>query len=276
MPQQACVFCQRDRTRVKITKEHVISQWVDEILTADLLGPDRSFERIVVGVDGIAQTKVWPSEVVAAIEAPVVCGSQKAGDDGCNDGWMSELDGQAKNILRPMMLGHTTTLSPGDQRIIAAWAAMKSMILEYAWGQGQVIVLPQAARTFVFREQRAPREMHVRIAAVESNGRPMLFPRRVYQLQPELARAGALPQFISCSTLVLGCFVVQTLGSSAVGSAAPARPPGRDYLAINPPSGTDLTWPPAEVFDDAGLDRFADPWRTETPPDDTAFRSEAR
>ena len=35
-----------------ITKEHLFSQWVDKVLTAELLGPDRSFERTVSGPDG--------------------------------------------------------------------------------------------------------------------------------------------------------------------------------------------------------------------------------
>jgi hypothetical protein len=70
---------------------------------------------------------------------------------------------------------------------------MKSMVLEYFWGPGQVIVLPQAARTFVFRQQRAPENMQIRITAVESRGRPALFSRRVYQFQPKISSTPALP-----------------------------------------------------------------------------------
>ena len=96
---------------------------------------------------------------------------------------MSGLDGQVKHLLEPMMLGKPRTLTPEEQLTIATWAAIKSMVLEYVWGSEQVC-LPQAARTFVFRQQRPPESMQIRIAAVESQGRPALIFRRVYQLQP--------------------------------------------------------------------------------------------
>src|ERR1022692_2109968 len=105
---------------------------VDDILTPDLLGPDRTYERTMAGPDGVSATRTWPTEVIAAIEAAVVCGSR---EDGCNDGWMSGPDGQVKRLLAPMMLGKPRTLTPGEQLTIATWAAMKSMVLEYFWGR---------------------------------------------------------------------------------------------------------------------------------------------
>jgi hypothetical protein len=81
---------------VTITKEHLFSRWVDRILTPELLGLDRSFERTTAGPDGLAASKTWPTEVNAAIEAPVVCGGSA---DGCNGGWMSDLDGQLRHLL---------------------------------------------------------------------------------------------------------------------------------------------------------------------------------
>ena len=83
MPQQACIFCERPKPLVTITKEHLFSRWVDDILAPELLGPDRTYERTVAGPDGIATTRNWPTGVIAAIEAAVVCGSRR---DGCNGG----------------------------------------------------------------------------------------------------------------------------------------------------------------------------------------------
>ncbi len=172
---------------------------------------------------------------------------------------VSGLDGEVRHLLEPMMLGQSRTLTPREQLVIAAWAAMKSMVLEYFWGPSQVIVLPQAARTFVFRQQRAPQDMQIRVAAVESRGRPALFIRRVYQFQPKASSTAVLPGFASCSTLALGCFVVQTYGASMTGPAPSRQPHGRNYLVINPPSGIGISWPPPEALDDPGLDRFAHP-----------------
>jgi len=54
---------------------------------------------------------------------------------------MSGLDGQVRTLAEPMMLGKPTALSSDDQAVIAAWVAMKSMVLEFMWGADQKIVL---------------------------------------------------------------------------------------------------------------------------------------
>jgi hypothetical protein len=47
--------------------------------------------------------------------------------------------------------------------------------------------------------------------------------------------------------LVLGCFVVQTYGTSTVSPAASPHPHGSNYYVINPPTGQDVSWPPPEL-----------------------------
>lgn len=122
MPQQARIFCERAKPLVTITKEHLFSRRVDRILMPELPGPDKSFERTTAGPDGLATSKTWPTQVIAAIEATVVCGSSA---DGCNGGWMSDLDGQVRQLLEPMMLGKPRTLSPvyGTTSITSAASA---------------------------------------------------------------------------------------------------------------------------------------------------------
>ena len=256
MSQQACIFCERGRPLVTITKEHLISRWVDLVLTPELLGPDQSFERTATRPNGASTSRTWPTEIVAVIEAPLVCGGST---DGCNNGWMSELDGQVRHLLEPMMLGNPRTLAPEEQQTIATWAAMKSMILEYVWGTERVVILPQESRTFVFHQQRPPANMQIRIAAVESQGRPVAVFRRVYRLLPGTPGSASLPGFASCSTFALGCFVVQTFGASNTIPAAPLAPHGCTYFVINPPTGSAVTWPPPQALDDGGLDQFAHP-----------------
>lgn len=258
MPRDACIFCQRTKPLVTITKEHLFSRWVDTVLTAEVLGPDRSFERIVAGPGGVVSSKTWPTEVIAAIEAPLVCGGSP---DGCNGGWMGDLDGKVKSVIEPMMLGTRRILSPGEQQVIATWAAMKSMVLEYVWSTEQAIVFPQAARTFVFSQHQPPATMQIRIAAVESHGRPAAIFRRVYQRQAAGSSAQALPGFASCSTFALGCFVVQVYGTSADPATTPPAPSphGSTYFVINPPTGHDISWPPPGLLDDEDLDQFAHP-----------------
>jgi hypothetical protein len=251
-----CIFCERSEPQVTITKEHLFSQWVDDVLMPGLLGPDRSYERTTAGRDGSPRTTTWSSEVIAAIEKALVCGGAP---DSCNNGWMSGLDGQVRQLAEPMMLGKPKLLTIQDQTVIAAWAAMKSMVLEYMWGAGQKIVLPQASRTFVYRLQQAPDDMQIRIAAVESRGRPALASRRVYELRPNTYASGQLPAYASCSTLVLGCFVLQTYAASAAVPPLRPQPHGPNYLVLNPAAGEDVSWPPPNALDDDTLDQFAHP-----------------
>jgi hypothetical protein len=82
MPQQACIFCERAEPFVKITKEHLFSRWVDDILTPELLGQDRTYERTVAGPDGIAATRTWSTEVIAAIEGAVGGGRRRVARNG--------------------------------------------------------------------------------------------------------------------------------------------------------------------------------------------------
>jgi hypothetical protein len=98
MPQQACIFCERARPLVTITKEHLFSRWVDQVLTPELLGPDRSFERITAGPDDVTISKTWPTEVIAAIEAPVVCGSSA---DGCTEAGCAISTARSGTCLSP-------------------------------------------------------------------------------------------------------------------------------------------------------------------------------
>jgi hypothetical protein len=143
---------------------------------------------------------------------------------------------------------------------------MKSMVLEYVWGPEQVIVWPQEARTFVYRQQRPPANMQMRIAAVESQGRPALIFRRVYRLQPQAPSSKIRPALASCSTFVLGCFVVQVYGTWSITSAASPASHGPSYSVIYPPAGSAISWPP-EALDDAGLDQFAHPLQPVTGTD---------
>ena len=52
---------------VSITKEHLFSRWVDDVLTPELLGPDRTFERTMANPSGGSQTKTWPLAAAAPV-----------------------------------------------------------------------------------------------------------------------------------------------------------------------------------------------------------------
>ena len=54
----------------------------------------------------------------------VVCAS-------CNNGWMSDLQQEAKPHLLPLIKGETYLLHRNDQKTLAAWIAMFAMVAEH-------------------------------------------------------------------------------------------------------------------------------------------------
>jgi hypothetical protein len=48
----------------------------------------------------------------------------------CNNGWMSNLEGQVKPLLQPLLSGAAGSLDSGAQSILAVWAVKTAMALE--------------------------------------------------------------------------------------------------------------------------------------------------
>ena len=177
-----------------------------------------------------------------------MCGGRA---DGWNGGWMSGLDGQVKDLLEPMMLGKPRTLTLEEQLTLATWAAMKSMVLEYVWGSEQVVVLPQGARTYVFRSAR-PRACRSgllpwspRAGQRSSSAAFISFSRR----PPAAQRFLGLPRARPSSSAALS--------SRLTGPRSSPLPPRR--TSTDAGIGHDVSWPPTELLDNGGLDRFAHP-----------------
>ena len=219
-----------------------------------MLGQDISFERTIVKADTTIQTSTSPVERLAVIEQRLVC-------EECNSGWMSELEGKTKSLVAPMILGYNATLTADQQLTIATWAAMKTMVHEFVWGADQSPISPQNDRDIVMHERRPPATMQIRLAAVESKGRPIAVFRRLHQRKHPQVQAPTAQDSVFCVTIVLGCLVIQIFGGPAATTnkfdqTAKIAP---NFLSIWPPNVTAINWPPVIVLDDAGLEAFAHP-----------------
>ena len=125
-----CAFCGRDRP---LGKEHVIPKWLLDML----LGPDRATRMKAAGGGFVRFLDAeGPYEALYVddrqegpgdSEVKVVC----KGRDGCNEGWMSNLEGAVKPIMEPLILGEKTGLRTSDQRLLAFWAAKTTAMVEY-------------------------------------------------------------------------------------------------------------------------------------------------
>lgn len=52
----------------------------------------------------------------------------------CNNGWMSQIEEEAKPILTPMIKGEVTILNREEQESLARWISLKVLICEHAGG----------------------------------------------------------------------------------------------------------------------------------------------
>ncbi len=106
-----CAFC--GSTKRPRGKEHVFADWLSTI------GLDESPVEYHVGRLNRVARRWTSSPFTATVGA--VC-------DDCNHGWMSQLEGDAKPVLTPLILGEARELSADDQRLIAVWAFKTALV----------------------------------------------------------------------------------------------------------------------------------------------------
>lgn len=116
-----CVFCGASPT----TKEHVYSRWTHKFITKmpgrylSTQGTESKTSSDLKLLKGKGDIHDWQVKCV---------------DEGCNSGWMSQLEKRAMPILTPLLKSEATVLSVTDQRTVAAWAVLKAMVGESETG----------------------------------------------------------------------------------------------------------------------------------------------
>jgi hypothetical protein len=147
----ACVFC--GRTDAKITKEHVLPNWISTLFPSIIEGTAQ-----MVKEDGSVHS--FPMRAFQQ-QVRVVC-------KPCNEGWMNDLETSVKDLLGPMIRhGRATRLARFEQKQFAMWAIKTAMMLNYLYPRQQRVV-PDTQLTD-FYAAKAPLSTHsVWIAARES------------------------------------------------------------------------------------------------------------
>jgi hypothetical protein len=81
----------------------------------------------------------------------------------CNNTWMSALEGQAKQILMPLITGQEIVLDETQQKLLTEWVVMKCMVAEQNVPNDAVIPYEDRAR---FKAERAiPRYFEIWITS---------------------------------------------------------------------------------------------------------------
>lgn len=138
---RVCAFCGGSGP---LTREHVLGNWLSKIGLENepvehFAGPLNRLPK-AMGVGAPFQQTVRN-----------VCGE-------CNNGWMGSLEGIAKRVLTPLILGEPGRISDEDQPAIAMWlqkTALVSMLLSSADDRAQGYGLPPAEYGALYAQRAA-------------------------------------------------------------------------------------------------------------------------
>lgn len=245
MDNAVCIFCDSTGATVKITREHTFSDWINEVLTPEIVGPDMSYQRMILHGPQAGTVNTWSTTQVASHRVRAVC-------ETCNSGWMSDLEWNVRPLIEPMIQGYNASVTPEQQITVATWASMKAAVFEFVWGADPVFTA--ADRRIIMTQVRPPATVQVRLAAVESNGYPLRAIGKGYETHDTGDRA-------LCLTSTIGCLVVQVFGGPGAGDHRfqSVGTTGKDFIGIYPPQMRTVQWPPSMALDDTSLLAFADP-----------------
>jgi hypothetical protein len=160
---------------------------------------------------------------------------------------MSQLQEAAKPILIPFLQGRWTTLGKNEQTIIAAWATMFTMVIEYA--HEETIAVTQEERSFLKEHRRPPQGWHVWLGRFLGSRRQGTFWHRSLGLNvPQPPDGVTVKGNTQITIFAAGNLFVQTFSSTAPGlKIGPVRNAARSfglqriwpvrYFALRQPAG---------------------------------------
>ncbi|MBM0228216.1 hypothetical protein [Micromonospora sp. ATA51] len=248
----ACRFC--GATNRQITNEHIWPDWLRDYLPA-VRQPGHS-ERW----SSAAGRDRWRQPILTA-KVRVVC-------DGCNNGWMSQLEEAAKPIVGPMVVGQAVELDATAQQIVANWVALKGLVAVHTSNVEQPIPEPHYRRVHAF-EGAPPNTMRVwigrrwnltdpnrpsRAQLFESHFMPVtnVFPG--FPLPPDLERYRSEGGVFNATVFRVGHFFALALQHDWPGLRARPKLGSAAADALLPiwPAGRTIQWPPPRPVEDLG------------------------
>jgi hypothetical protein len=238
---RSCVFC--DGTPV--SREHVWPRWARTIWAEE--GHMPHFQQVVQD-DRDDVERNWRGEA-CSMTVTAVC-------QRCNNGWMSDLEQDAKPMLEAMLDGRGRLLHAGGQRTLAAWALKTAMMAGHTNGAARHVIGAEQYEHLM--ERLAPsNRVVIWMASYAGDVTAMC---RMYGLDADMD-AGPDPnrgaRDIWGTTIAFGPVVFQLFGSDIpeLVAGAQVRAPGCHQLW---PYVGSFTWAPRPALNDYGLVGFAD------------------
>src|SRR5665213_1603107 len=151
---RTCIFCQNQAG----SSEHIWADWINGVLAPHepdgdtFTGWIRQYDR-----EDDSELKWFASAKIANLTTNTLC-------HDCNTQWMSRLEGLAKPILEPIILGRGATLRAIDQIVVGTWAVKTVIVLQSTFPEG--VRFLQTERQIVKEQSRPPTTTRVFIAGV--------------------------------------------------------------------------------------------------------------
>jgi hypothetical protein len=151
-PPGTCVFCRRSPPDIKMSKEHIWSDWLQQII------PDYGgrFEGYTTNANTAPHTYESKQGAVHKKRVRVVC-------EDCNNGWMSKIVEGAKPFAKKLAMGEATDLDASSQTALANWIGLAALIANRLTKSDHK--LPKSDFEHFYEHHRAPAHWFVGIGS---------------------------------------------------------------------------------------------------------------
>lgn len=230
------MFCHREGQ--SLTLEHIYPDWLSKLFNQKL--------KVTNDVSGDDLSRTWQSTVFQD-KVKLVCSD-------CNNGWMSTLEGEVKDLLTSVAFTHDgRTLSQEDQRRLSLWVQKTVLVLSKATGGKFEIPATFYEQLYASQTQPLPTIMVGMGWRVEANGtkeQPLATfeIKQVSTVDVEKNSVEAIKTQMDdgagiwAATIGLGYVVFQIVGTNLQGKLEVGSSDPRMFPPINP-YVEDLTWP---------------------------------
>ena len=240
---QDCIFCGAPAD----SREHVWPEWIKNYLP-------RAYSRR----QHIVRSRHTDFKTVIT-EKP---GDPRSGRlnvtcERCNNGWISIVDANAKDVLLALMEGRWGQFTSWDRRVFAAWATRFAMVYEFA--DPPTVVATYDEREYLRLWGQPPKEWYIFVGYYAGTQWASKW-RHVAATALDVAPTPAIKSNVQSTVAVIGSLVFNVVS----GPLRPNMLVSAVYYATH--FGLQILWPksypsfgaPANVFSDAEVDSLAD------------------
>jgi hypothetical protein len=246
-----CRFC--GATNRQITKEHVWPDWL-----RDYLPPVSELHDI---------ERYSPGTKRQRLPQPFLRTTVRAFCDGCNSGWMADIEAAAKPIVGPMVVGRAMDLDADAQQIVANWVALKGLVAAVTSNLEQEIpnshyrhvhnfqgAPPDTMRVWVSRRRNLADAPTGRLHIFDFHFMPVSNKFRQFPIPPDVERYRREGGVFNGTIFQVGHFFALAFQHDWPGLRTYPKPGSEAVDALPPiwPIGPTVHWPPPKSIDDLG------------------------